>query len=113
MFSLYEDVGTVTWPLDRTAAYAALLSKLSRLRLPVEQANAEQGKVVVRCLTPALSLGFWRCWADRLVFQVKEAGQNASTISIRAIPNLMRFKTEPGEALSDLKTITAQLAAPN
>jgi hypothetical protein len=47
MYFLKEAVGTITYPMDRSAAYGTLLSRLKKLRLPVEKADESKGEVVV------------------------------------------------------------------
>ncbi|MGC2330202.1 MAG: hypothetical protein WA581_02010 [Candidatus Acidiferrales bacterium] len=111
MYFLKEPVRTIKYPLDRTEAYRALLSKLAELQMPIEKTDESKGKIVVRCLTRPLNAGIWRSWADKLLFEVKEVDANTSAISISAIPNLLRIKTKPGENLTDLDKLVSQLAA--
>jgi hypothetical protein len=83
MYFLKEAAGTITYPMDRAAAYATLLSRLKKLCLPVEKADESTGEVVVRCFALVLDLGLWRCWADRLVFEVAQVHPNSSAIHLR------------------------------
>lgn len=109
MYLLKEKVGTIRYPLERAAAFSALLSRLADLRLPVDKADELKGEIVVRCFTQVLNAGIWRCWADRLVFEVSQDDPSASNISIFALPNLMRIRKVPGELVFDLQKIKSEL----
>lgn len=109
MHFLKEEIGTITYPVDGATAYANLLSKLAELHLFVEEADADRREVVVRCLTRLANAGIWRCWADKLIIQLKEVGPHATSVSISGIPNLMRIKIKEGESVVELDNLVAQL----
>jgi hypothetical protein len=110
MYFLNDEVGMIECPLTQKAAYGALLMRLNELQLPVETADEREGRIVVRCLTSVVNAGVWRCWSDKLLFDVKEVDSKTSSISVSAIPNLLRTSIKPGETVVDAQTLVSQLS---
>ena len=109
MYFLKNEIRTIGCPVSQRAAYVSLLAKLNELHLPVERADEDEGRIVVRCLTSVVSVGVWRCWSDKLLFEVKPMDSQTSSISVSAIPNLLRIGTKPHETVVDAQALVSQL----
>ena len=83
-------------------AFTSLLSKLAESNIAVDKKDMNHGEIVVRCLTLSANLVLWRCWADRLVFNVKELDSANTEVTIYSIPNLFRLHLKPNEKTTDL-----------
>jgi hypothetical protein len=110
MYLLKEQIRTIPCRRDYAATFDLLLSKLGDLRLPVEKADQNKGIVLATCISRLINMGFWRCWSDKVLFEIKEVSPNVSSISVYGIPNLLRMRVKPGETVSDLDAMVSQLA---
>jgi hypothetical protein len=109
MFFLKEKIHSGTCRSDRTAAFGALVSKLRDLHLHIEREEAAKGEIVVRCLSLPINWGLWRCWSDRILFEVRDTGDGRAEVSVYAIPNLFRISAATGEPRTDLHKFVSQL----
>jgi len=101
MAFLRELVGTVTFAADRDTTFVELLAVIEALGLRVEDADKDKAQVVVRCLTQAANLLFWRCWSDKLLFAVAGGKDGRTAVNVYAIPNLLRVGVAKTENISD------------
>lgn len=92
-----EQIGTVSYPGDRSTAFAAIIRKLERLKLPIEQKNEQEGTIVVRCLSRAMDVVLWRCWSDKLHIRLTERDDGRTDVRLAAIPNLFRLSVRKDE----------------
>jgi hypothetical protein len=94
---LEEHVGTISYPGDRATTFAATIRNLQRLQLPIEQKNERDGTIVVRCLSRAMDMVFWRCWSDKLLIRLTQDADQRTRIRLVAIPNLFRTSVREHE----------------
>jgi len=106
---LKETVHKAILQTDRAQAFASLRSKLAELHVPIEEEDEVRGKITARCLTSAMNMIFWRCWSDRLLFEVREIDATRTRVSVYAIPNLLRFKVGQNEKIVELKALISRL----
>jgi len=52
----------------------------------------------------------WRCWSDKLLFELKDSDDQGTSVKIHAIPNLFKIWVPAGEKLRDLDKVVAQLS---
>ena len=100
-----ELVGTISFRVDRDSAFTDLLSAIEALDLQVCEADQHKGFIVVRCLTRLVNLVLWRCWSDKLVFEISTTGGASTTVKVYAIPNLFRTGVGSNEKVFDLARI--------
>jgi hypothetical protein len=110
MYLLKEEIRTIPCPRDYAATYDLLLSKLEDLRLPIEKADQSKGIVLATCISRLINMGFWRCWSDKLLFEIKKVSPGVSSISVYGIPNLLRMRVKSGETVIDLDAMVSHLA---
>jgi hypothetical protein len=106
---LREFVATATYPIDRSATFAGLLWSLRQMAIDVEESNELRGTVVARCLTLAANAIVWRCWSDRLLFELKSVDSRTTKLDIYAIPNLFRIRAPEKEDVTQLDRIVPEL----
>ncbi len=109
MYLIKEPVGTITYQFDYDATFAALISRLRELHIDVLREDKNKGEVVARCLSIVMNIIVWRCWSDRLLFELKKDGANRTKVSIYALPNLFRIKVRKNEEIVDLDKVVSQL----
>jgi hypothetical protein len=109
MYLLKEEIRTIPCPRDFAATYDLLLSKLEDLHLPVEKADQNKGIVLATCISRLINTGFWRCWSDKILFEIKEVSPTVSSIIVYGIPNLLKMRVKPGETVRDLDAMMSNL----
>jgi len=109
MHLLREVVHKTTLQSDPATAFASLRSKLAELQIHVEKEDKDRGEIVARCLTSAVNTILWRCWSDKLLFEVKGIDATKTQIGVYAVPNLLRFKVEQSEKTIELKELVSRL----
>jgi hypothetical protein len=110
MYWLRHPVYARAFPAPRSSVFPALIAKLKELHFEIEKASEEKGVIVVRCLTVPLGIILWRCWSDKLVFELSGIGQNKTQLDVYAIPNLFKTRLDPGETAVDAGKLLSQLA---
>jgi hypothetical protein len=106
---LRELVHSATLPRDYSTTFASLLSKLAELEIDVAGEDKDRGEIVARCLTRPVNLIFWRCWSDKLVFEVKPTDTARTQVKIYAVPKLFRYRTYKNEETFELRELVSQL----
>ena len=109
MHLLREVVHRTTIQRDYATAFSSLLSKLKELNVQIETENSATGEIVTRCLTRVVDGLLWRCWSDKLIFEVKGIDADNTRLKVYAIPNLFRFKVAQNEKPMDLTQFLSQL----
>ena len=106
---LKETVHRAILQTDRAQAFASLRSKLAELHIPIAEEDRIRGEIVARCLTNVMDMICWRCWSDKLVFEVKEIEKTKTRINVYAVPNLLRLKVGQNEKIVELKELISRL----
>ena len=112
---LTQQVASFVYELEESAAVASLRSKLLEAGVTVDpeptQGRTPRGATTIgaRCITQCLNIGLWRCWSDRLEFQLQQVGASETRITVNAIPNLLRRGLESGERATDVQALVAGL----
>jgi hypothetical protein len=106
---LRELVHSATLDCDYASTFASLTSKLAELKIDVASADKDSGEIVARCLTCPVNVIFWRCWCDKLVFEVKRTSTAETQVKIYAVPNVFRYRTYENEEAIELKKLVSQL----
>ena len=106
---LEEVVHRATSECDRATTFSSLVEGLKELNVHIETENPRTGEIVTRCLTRFVTLFFWRCWSDKLIFAVTEHHPTGSRITISAVPNLLRFRIAGGERPIELSQLLSRL----
>ncbi len=109
MYPLRELVHSTSLHRDYATTCTSLLSKLTELHIDVARADKDKGEIVVRCLTRLANAILWRCWSDKLVFEIKGIDAANTQVKIYAIPNLLRYRTRRSEEIIELRTLVSQL----
>ena len=109
MYALKALVRTIACQTDSDTAFTKLLSTLRILGVEVEYENRAAGEVVARCLSMFLNFVLWRCWSDKLLFELKSGDGVRTNVNVYVIPNLMRIKVGKDEKLTDLDDLVAHL----
>ena len=109
MYFLKEKIGTTTCPRNHVDTYHLVLSKLGDLQFPIEKADQSKGFIQAKCLSRVSNFGIWRCWSEKLIIEIEKVDANLSSISICAIPNLLRFKSGRDEIVTDLDKVMLHL----
>jgi hypothetical protein len=55
------------------------------------------------------NVGLWRCWSDKLVFEIRRVEAAKTQVEIYAVPNLFRFRTNKNEEAIEVKKLASQL----
>jgi hypothetical protein len=105
---LAQPVAVFSYPLDRPAAEARLLSRLENTGLSAEHRRTARA-IVVRCVTHCINLGLWRCWSEKLEFSLEELGPTETRVTITAVPSLLRFGGKAGERVTDVVQLVSTL----
>jgi hypothetical protein len=111
MAILKELVGSIPFAADRDSTFAGLLSAIQGLDLKVHEADKNKGQVVVQCLSQICNLLLWRCWSDKLVFEVRTDEEGDATVNVYAVPNLLRISVAKNEKLTDVSGIITTIRA--
>jgi hypothetical protein len=106
---LRELVHTATLHCDCATAFASLVSKLAEAKIDVARKDKDRGEIVVRCLTCPVNVILWRCWSDKLVFEVKQIDTATTQVKIYAVPNLIRYRASKHEETFELRELISQL----
>jgi len=56
-----------------------------------------------------LNVGLWRCWSDKLVFEIRRVEAVKTQVETYAVPNLFRFRTNKNEEAIEVKKLASQL----
>lgn len=109
MHFLKQPVGRITCVSDYSSTYDKLLGKLKEMNFGVESQNKNKGQILILCLSILFNMILWKCWGDKLLFEVKCIEENRTTIDIFAIPNLFRTRAKKAEKPADLDKLLYQL----
>lgn len=107
---LRELVHSATLHCDYATAFASLTSKLAELKIDVAREDKDSGEIVARCLTCPVNVIFWRCWSDKLVFEIKRIDSAKTQVKIYAVPNLFRYRTHRDEETVELRELVSRLS---
>ena len=107
---LGQRVASFTYPLDRQAAQARVLSTLRKAGIAAEQRQTAP-EIIAQCLTLCMNLGLWRCWSERLEFAFQEVGPTQTSVTIKAVPALLRSGVRTGERVTDLGALVSAIQA--
>jgi hypothetical protein len=105
---LIQRVAGLTYPLDRQAAQARVLSILAGAAIATEQRQTAP-EIIARCLSVCMNLGLWRCWSERLEITFREIGAAETSVTINAVPSLLRTGLRSGERETDLGALVSAL----
>src|SRR5262245_5565651 len=105
---LVVPVAVFTYASDRSAAEARLLSHLENSGISAERRHTNPS-IVARCLAQCLDFVLWRCWTDRLEFNLEQLGPGQTRVTINAVPNLLRVGAKAGERVVDLVRLSSAL----
>lgn len=109
MYPLRKLVHRATIHRDYATTFASLLSKLAGLKIDVASEDKDRGEVVARCLTCPVNLILWRCWSDKLIFEVKRIDAAKTQVKMYAVPNLFRYKTYKNEETFEMRRLVSQI----
>jgi hypothetical protein len=109
MYFLKEPIGSLIFLSGYGNTYDAVLAKLREMHFEVKIQNRERGEIVISCLTSLINMLLWRCWADKLLFEVKQIDEDKTKVDIFGLPNLFRIKVKEGEAITSIEEITSRL----
>jgi len=109
MYLLREIVHKTTVHKAYAEAFTSLLLKLGESDIDVDKQDMNHGEIVARCLTLAANLVLWRCWSDKLVFNMKELDGAKTEVTIYSIPNLFRLNLKPNQKTTDLNGLILKL----
>lgn len=108
MYRLRQPIYEGTYLADRTSLFSALVGTLAKLGLKIEHQDEDAGEIVVECLTVALNLILWRCWGDKILFELVQTAEKITRLTAYAIPNLF-IVIDPREHVVDVRDILAKL----
>ena len=106
---LRELVHSATLHCEYATAFASLVSKLAESKIDVAREDKDRGEIVARCLTCPVNVILWRCWSDKLVFEVKQIDTATTQVRIYAAPNLFRFRASKHEKTFELRELVSRL----
>ena len=109
MVFLKEAVAAFSDPRPHGEAFRSLLHSLRNLGLQIEREDSAAGEIVARCLSLCFNMGLWRCWSDKLLLEVRDAGDDGSAIGVYALPNLTRWRVRKGEQVHELGQLVSAL----
>jgi len=109
MYLLREIVHKATINKGYAEVFTSLLSKLAESNIGIDKQDVNHGEIVARCLTLSANLVLWRCWSDRLLFNMKELDAANTEVTIYSIPNLFRLNLKPDEKTTDLTKLVWEL----
>ena len=109
MYLLRESTYRTTLHKNYATTFASLRSKLAELHIGIEKEDVNKGEIVAQCLTACFNMVLWRCWSDRLIFEVKALGATKTQVTIYTVPNLFRLKVEKNEETIELNKLVSQL----
>jgi hypothetical protein len=109
MYLLREIVHKATINKGYAEVFTSLLSKLAESNIGIDKQDVNHGEIVARCLTLSANLVLWRCWNDRLLFNMKELDAANTEVTIYSIPNLFRLNLKPDEKTTDLTKLVSEL----
>jgi hypothetical protein len=66
-------------------------------------------EIIARCVTQCMNLGLWRCWSERLEFTFHVIGPTETSVTIDAVPALLRTAVRSGERVTDLDALVSAL----
>jgi hypothetical protein len=110
MYLLKQPVSTITYQFNFDATFKGLISRLRELQIDVLQSDEDKGEIVARCLSSAMNMIVWRCWSDKILFELKKEGPDKTRVDISALPNLFRIKVRKNERVVDLDKLVSQLS---
>jgi hypothetical protein len=109
MLRLRENAHETVLRTDYARTFRSLLLKLSELQIGVEKEDTDKGTITARCLIGPINMVLWRCWNDRIVFEIKRIDAANTRVRVFTVPNLFRFKVEKNERPIELNDLVSQL----
>jgi hypothetical protein len=106
---LRELVHSATLHCDNATAFASLVSKLAEAKIDVAREDKDRGEIVAQCLTYPVNVILWRCWSDKLIFELKQIDTATTQVKIYAVPNLFRYRASKHEKTFELRELVSQL----
>ena len=106
---LTKPIATLACQGDPQTVMVRLVAALQERGLPIDKQDREGGEVIARCFMLCANWGLWRCWSDKLRFNVTGGGAKSTTLEISALPNLFRWRLRDGEAACDAKSLIGAL----
>lgn len=110
MYVLKEFVGRISSQFNRDTTFDKVLFSLRELGIDVEREDRHQGEIVARCWSVVANMFVWRCWSDKLLFDLKDSDDKRTSVKIHAIPNLLKIRVPAGEILRDPDKVLAQVS---
>jgi hypothetical protein len=107
---LKELVHESTLASDYPTTFNSLTSKLAALKVHTVTRDQEKGEIVVLCLTGPINATLWRCWSDKLIFEIKRIDTAKTEVRVYAVPNLLRHKIRDGEKEVELQKLISELS---
>src|SRR5262249_47005547 len=108
---LKEELKKLASPYNQAETYQRLLSALEQLHIPIKEIDAERGTILATCLSQIVNFGFWKCWSEKLLIEIKPMDSSGSSVSIYGIPSLWKIKMNRGDSPADIKALVSRLAA--
>lgn len=106
MSFLKEPIGSAIYNKKYVDTYDEILSKINKLEIEVERYDEKKGEIVAHCLVKTFDVLLRRSWSEKLLFQVKEVGENRTKVDVFAIINLFRIKKgKKGQKAVDINEI--------
>ena len=105
---LREPVANITVARDAQGTQEPLLSKLSELGIPSEVSSSPP-RVVANCITLCANYFLWRCWADRLEFQLEAVDAGHTNVHVVALPNLFITRPHPHHVKVEIDALVSGL----
>ena len=109
MFFLKQPIQSITYPLSYIQSFNMLVEKLHILNIEIKKKDKNKGILLVRCLSLAFNMILWRCYSDKMLFEIKSIKDDVTRIDISLIPNLFRIKVKKNEKLADINQIISFL----
>jgi hypothetical protein len=109
MFMLRDNAHETVLRTDYTTTFRSLRLKLSELHIGVEKEDMDKGTITAQCLTGPVKTVLWRCWNDRIVFEIKKIDAANTRVRVFTVPNLFRFKVERDERPIEVNDLVSHL----
>ncbi len=106
---LRELVHSATLHCDHATAFASLVSKLAESKIDLAREDKDRGEIVARCLVCSVNVILWRCWSDKLVFEIKQIDTATTQVKIYAVLNLFRYGVSKHEKTFELRELISEL----
>jgi hypothetical protein len=109
MFMLKENAHEIVLGTDYATTFRSLRLRLSELHIGVEKEDMDKGTITAQCLTGPIKMVLWRCWNDRIVFEIKRIDAANTRVRVFTVPNLFRFKVEKNERPIEVNDLVCRL----